>query len=69
MGGTQHIFGQPLIFLNINPNPRKQYLLLGKSGRSITFNLYFLGLGWPWVGEFVGFIVIFICSPTQQKLV
>ena len=25
------------------------------------FNLTFLGLGWPWVGEFVGFIVISRC--------
>ena len=25
---------------------------------------YFLGLGWPWVGEFVGFIMIFACFPT-----
>ena len=32
------------------------------------FNLIFLGLGWPWVGEFVGF-VIFTCFPTQQNLV
>ena len=29
-----------------------------KSGPNATFNLIFLGLGWPWVGEFVGFIVI-----------
>ena len=28
--------------------------------------LIFLGLGWPWVGEFVGFIVMFICFPTQH---
>ena len=33
------------------------------------FNLIFLGLGWPWVGEFVGFIIIFTCFPTQQNLV
>ena len=43
---------------------------VGKSGgRNATFNLIFLGLGWPWVGEFVGFIMIFICFPTQQNLV
>ena len=29
----------------------------------------FLGLGWPWVGEFVGFIILFICFPTQHNLV
>ena len=36
-----------------------------------TFHLIFLGLGWPWVGEFVGFIlvVIFTCFPTQHNLV
>ena len=28
---------------------------VGKSGPNATFNLIFLGLGWPWVGEFVGF--------------
>ena len=32
-------------------------------------NLIFLGLGLPWVGEFVGFIIIFICFPTQGNLV
>ena len=32
-----------------------------------TFDLIFLGLGWPWVGEFVGFIIIFhmLCKPTE----
>ena len=25
---------------------------------------FFFGLGWPWVGEFDGFIIIFICFPT-----
>ena len=29
---------------------------VGKSGPNATFNLIFLGLGWPWVGEFVGFL-------------
>ena len=47
----------------------KNYLLWEKSGLSATFDLIFLGLGWPWVVEFVGFIVIFICFPTQQSLV
>ena len=28
---------------------------------------FFFGLGWPWVGEFVGFIICFF--PTQQNLV
>ena len=30
---------------------------------------FFLGWVWPWVGEFVGFIIIFTCIPTQQDLV
>ena len=33
------------------------------------FNLIFLGLGWPWVGEFVGFITVFMCFSTQHNLV
>ena len=42
---------------------------MGKSGPIATFNLIFLGLGWLWVGEFVGFIIILICFPTQDNLV
>ena len=30
---------------------------------------FFLGLDWPWVAEFVGFIIIFICFLTQHNLV
>ena len=26
-------------------------------------------MGWPWVGEFVGFIVILVYFPTQHNLV
>ena len=40
-----------------------------KVAQNATFNLFFLGLDWPWVGEFVGFILIFTCFPTQQHLV
>ena len=36
-----------------NANPRKKIFAVGKSGPKATFNLFFLGLGWPWVGEFV----------------
>ena len=40
----------------INLNPRKSYLLWKKVAQNATFNLFFLGLGSPWVGElFVGF--------------
>ena len=42
---------------------------VGKRGLNATFNLIFLGLGWPWVGKFVGFIIIFTCFPTQENLV
>ena len=41
---------------------------VGKSGPNATFDLFFLGLGWPWVGEFDGFIIIFIYmfpNPTE----
>ena len=43
---------------------------VGKSGPNATFDLICLGLGWPWVGEFVGFIISTgICFPTQHDLV
>ena len=43
----------------IKPTPSHEKLFaVGKfSGPIATFNLVFLGLGWPWVGEFVGFII------------
>ena len=44
----------------INPNPRKNYLLREKLAHMALSNLIFLGLGWPWVGEFVGFTIIFM---------
>ena len=54
----------------IKPIPTHEKLfVVGKSGPNATFNLSFLGLGWPWVGEFVGFIIIFAGFPTQQNLV
>ena len=30
---------------------------VGKGTQTPLFNLFFLGLGWPWVEEFVGFII------------
>ena len=51
-----------------NPNSRKMFAV-GKSGPNATFHLIFRGLGWPWVGDFVGFTIIFTCFPTQQNLV
>ena len=52
-----------------NPNPRKIYMLWEKVALNATFNLFFLGLGWPWVGEFDGFIIMLMLLPTQQNLV
>ena len=50
--------------------PAKKDWLWEKVGAQMPLLTYvFLGLGWPSVGEFVGFIIMLICSPTQQKLV
>ena len=39
---------------------------MGKSGPNATLNLFFLGLGWRWVGESVGFILLFMFfNPTE----
>ena len=49
----------------INPNPRKIILLWEQAAQMPLLTLIFLGLGWPWVvGEFVGFIILFLCFPT-----
>ena len=37
-------------------------IAVGKSGPNATFDLFFLGLSWPWVGKFV-------CFKTRQNLV
>ena len=52
-----------------NPNPPKNICCGQKSGPRATFNPVFLGLGWPWVGEFVGFIIIFylFSNPTEFR--
>ena len=53
-----------------NPTPRKIVCCGKKVARNAPFNLYFLGLGWPWVGEFIGFIIISsMCMPTQHNSV
>ena len=41
---------------------------MGKSDPNATINLIYLGLGWPWVGEVVGFVIFFIFFPTKQNL-
>ena len=55
---------------HVEPIPTHEKLFaVGKSGPNATFNLIFPGLGWDWFGEFVGFILIFPCFPTEQNLV
>ena len=53
----------------MKPIPTHEKILAvgNKRGPNATFSLIFLGLGCPWVGEFVGFILIFTCFPTQQS--
>ena len=52
---------------HIQPIPTHEKLLaVGKRGPKATFNLLFLGLGWPWVGELVGFTLILICFPPNR---
>ena len=51
----------------MKPAPTHEKLFaVGKSGPIATFNLFFLGLGGPRIGEFVGFIIIFISFPIRQ---
>ena len=47
----------------------EKLIAVGKRGPNASSNQFFLGLGWSWVGEFVVFILICICFPTQQNLV
>ena len=71
------VFGENLVGLDflysvsyINPIPTHEKIFtVQKSGPNATFNLIFLGLSWPWVGEFVGFIITFTCFPAQHSLV
>ena len=41
------------------PNPRKIQKTLVRRTISAVFSHFFLGLGWPWVAKFVGFICYF----------
>ena len=46
----------------------EKLIAVGKSAPNATFNLFFLGLGSPWVGKFDGFIMILsIYFPTEQN--
>ena len=53
-----------------NPNPPKIICCRKKWPKRHFLTNFFLGLGWPWVGEFVGFTMIrFRYFPTQHNLV
>ena len=52
----------------IKSQPTKTYLLREKVVQAPLFNLIFLGLGWPWAADFVGFMIIFTRFPAQQNL-
>ena len=75
--GDTRVFAENLVGLGflqsvsyIKPIPTHEKIFaVGKSAPTATFNLIFLGLGWAWIGEFVGFIIIFISFPTQHNLV
>ena len=62
-------FLQSVLLYKTDPNPRKVHFCGKKWPPNATFNLVFLGLGWPWAGEFIGFIIFCLCFPTQQNLV
>ena len=72
---TENSVGLDFLFLVVcflyetNPNPRKNICLCEKVVQTPLFNLIFLGVGWPWVGEFDGFIILLVCFPTEQNLV
>ena len=52
-----------------NPDPRTLICRGKKWPKMPLLTCFFLGLGWPWVGEFVGFIIIFtsfmFSNPTE----
>ena len=59
-------FFQPVSYIKSIPTHEKIFAA-GKSGPNATFNLISLGLGWPSVGEFVGFIMIFILFSNRTQ--
>ena len=63
-------FLQSVSYMKSVPAHEKKKCSGKKVAQVPLFNLFFfVGLSWPWVGEFVGFIVTFLCIPTQQNLV
>ena len=61
------------VFRGLSPiknqsQPTSNNLLWEKVAATPLSTYFFLGLGWPWVGEFVGFIIILKCfHPTQHN--
>ena len=55
---AENLVGLGFLYKYIKSIPTHEKIsAVGKNGPNATFNLIFLGLGWPWVGEFVGFII------------
>ena len=50
---------QSVSCIKSDPTHEKKIAMGKKVGSNATFTLFFLGLGWPWVGEFVGFMIMF----------
>ena len=51
-----------------NPNPRKTICCGKKVAQMPLWAYFFLGLGWPWVGEFDGFIIIIIYVSQPNRI-
>ena len=52
----------------INPQANEKLFAVGKMAQMPLLTYFFLGWVGLGFGEFVGFILIFICLPTQQDL-
>ena len=64
---STRVFAENLVMLGflwsvsyMKPILTHEKLFVGKSGPTATFSLFFVELGWPWVGEFDGFIILFM---------
>ena len=62
-------FLQSVSYIKSIPTHEKNICGEKKVAQLPPYNLVFLGLGWPWVGEFVGFMIIctryMFSSPTE----
>ena len=67
---AENLFGlgflQSVSYMKPVPTHEKIFAV-GKKWPKCHFKPNFSWVGWPWDGEFVGFIVIFACFPTQQN--